>query len=127
MAKAAKITIAEVEEVVEVGEIDPDRVHLPGIFVHRIVKGQKFEKRIERLQVRKCEESSNSIVANNPGAILRERIARRAAMEFKNGMYGILFAWMMFFILVKLLRNFSLIKGSKLGNWNACSCFQLHS
>jgi 3-oxoacid CoA-transferase subunit A len=52
-AAAGKITIAEVEEIVEVGELDPDHVHTPGIFVHRVVKGEKYEKRIERRTVRK--------------------------------------------------------------------------
>ena len=51
MATAAKITIAEVEEIVEVGELDPDHIHTPGIFVQRIFKGEKFEKRIERRTV----------------------------------------------------------------------------
>jgi 3-oxoacid CoA-transferase/3-oxoacid CoA-transferase subunit A len=52
-AQAAKITVAEVEELVEVGELDPDTIHTPGIFVQRIVKGASFEKRIERRTVRK--------------------------------------------------------------------------
>jgi 3-oxoacid CoA-transferase subunit A len=52
MATAAKITIAEVEHLVEPGEIDPDHVVTPGIFVHRIVVGEYFEKRIERRTVR---------------------------------------------------------------------------
>lgn len=47
MAKAAKITIAEVEEIVDLGCIPPEAVHLPGIFVDRIVLGTKYEKRIE--------------------------------------------------------------------------------
>lgn len=47
MAKAAKITIAEVEEIVPVGTLSPSEIHLPGIFVHRLVKGEKYEKRIE--------------------------------------------------------------------------------
>ncbi|MGE3974784.1 MAG: CoA transferase subunit A [Bdellovibrionales bacterium] len=51
-ATAGKITIAEVEEIVEVGELDPDQVHTPGIYVQRIFKGQ-FEKRIENRTVRK--------------------------------------------------------------------------
>ncbi|MBD8034335.1 MULTISPECIES: CoA transferase subunit A [Solibacillus] len=51
-AMAAKITIVEVEELVEVGEIDPDFIHLPGIYVQRIVVGQNYEKRIERLVVK---------------------------------------------------------------------------
>lgn len=47
MAKAAKVTIVEVEEIVELGSIAPDQVHLPGIYVDRIVLGEKYEKRIE--------------------------------------------------------------------------------
>ena len=47
-AMAAKTTIAEVEELVDVGKLEPDQIHLPGIYVHRIFKGEKFEKRIER-------------------------------------------------------------------------------
>ncbi len=52
-ATAAKVTIAEVEEIVEVGALDPDHIHTPGIFVHRIFQGQSFEKRIERRTVSK--------------------------------------------------------------------------
>jgi len=52
MCKAAKVTIAEVEEIVPVGSLSPDEVHVPGIFVHRIVKGDTFEKRIEVRHVR---------------------------------------------------------------------------
>ena len=51
MAMAGKITIAEVEELVQPGELDPNQVHTPGIFVQRIFKGQKFEKRIEQRTV----------------------------------------------------------------------------
>jgi 3-oxoacid CoA-transferase subunit A len=54
MATAARITIAEVEELVEVGSLDPDHVHTPGIFVHRIFQGERYEKRIERRTVRKA-------------------------------------------------------------------------
>lgn len=53
MATAAKITVAEVEELVEVGELEPDQVHTPSIFVKRIVKGERYEKQIERRTVRK--------------------------------------------------------------------------
>ena len=52
MAMAGKITIAEVEEIVEVGELDPNFVHTPGIFVDRIFQGDRFEKRIEQRTVR---------------------------------------------------------------------------
>lgn len=47
MAKAAKVTVAEVEEIVDLGDIDPDEVHLPGIYVDKVIKGETFEKRIE--------------------------------------------------------------------------------
>lgn len=53
VAMAGKITVAEVEEIVELGEMDPDAVHLPGIFVDRIVVVPNPEKRVERLSVRK--------------------------------------------------------------------------
>lgn len=52
MAMAGKITIAEVEELVPAGELDPNEIHTPGIFVQRIFKGEKFEKRIEQRTVR---------------------------------------------------------------------------
>ena len=47
MCKAGKICIAEVEEIVEVGEIDPEHVHIPSIYVQRVILGEKFGKRIE--------------------------------------------------------------------------------
>jgi 3-oxoacid CoA-transferase len=47
MAKAAKCTIVEVEEIVETGQIGPDEIHVPGIYVDRIIKGASYEKRIE--------------------------------------------------------------------------------
>lgn len=52
MATAGRITIAEVEEIVEVGSLDPDAVHLPGVYVQRILKGEHYEKWIERRTVR---------------------------------------------------------------------------
>ena len=52
MAMAGKITIAEVEELVEPGELDPDQIHTPGIYVHRIFKGAHYQKRIEHRTVR---------------------------------------------------------------------------
>jgi 3-oxoacid CoA-transferase subunit A len=53
MAMAGKITVAEVEELVPAGELDPNFIHTPGIFVQRIFQGDKFEKRIEQRTVRK--------------------------------------------------------------------------
>ncbi|MFX8727510.1 CoA-transferase, partial [Acinetobacter baumannii] len=51
---AGKITVAEVEEIVEVGALDPDQIHTPGIFISRIVLNDKPEKRIEQRTVRKA-------------------------------------------------------------------------
>ena len=53
MAMAGKITVVEVEELVEPGDLDPDQIHTPGIFVHRIFQGSSYEKRIEQRTVRK--------------------------------------------------------------------------
>lgn len=53
MAMAGKITIAEVEELVEPGQLDPNQIHTPGIFIQRIFEGQGYEKRIEQRTVRK--------------------------------------------------------------------------
>jgi len=52
MAMAGKVTIAEVEELVAVGALDPDHIHTPGIYVHRIFQGKDYEKRIEQRTVR---------------------------------------------------------------------------
>ena len=53
MAMAGKITVAEVEELVPAGELDPNNIHTPGIYVHRIFQGKEYEKRIEQRTVRK--------------------------------------------------------------------------
>jgi 3-oxoacid CoA-transferase subunit A len=55
MAMAGKITIAEVEELVPAGELDPNIIHTPGIYVHRIFQGKNYEKRIEQRTVRKVK------------------------------------------------------------------------
>ena len=52
MATAGRVCVAEVEELVPVGTLDPDHIHTPGIFVNRIVRGPSFEKRIEKRTVR---------------------------------------------------------------------------
>lgn len=52
MAMAGRVTIAEVEELVPAGELDPDQIHTPGIYVHRIFQGREYEKRIEQRTVR---------------------------------------------------------------------------
>ena len=53
IATAGRITVAEVEELVEVGELDPDQVHTPGVFIQRIFQGSRYEKRIEQRTVQK--------------------------------------------------------------------------
>ena len=79
IAKAGKVCIAEVEQLVQPGEIAPDEIHLPGIYVNRIIQGQKYEKRIVKLTL--SGDVDTEIDAS------RERIAKRAALEFRDGMY----------------------------------------
>jgi 3-oxoacid CoA-transferase subunit A len=63
MATAGRITVAEVEELVEVGTLDPDQIHTPGIYVQRIVRGARYTKMIEKRTVRKREGSSHAVVS----------------------------------------------------------------
>jgi 3-oxoacid CoA-transferase len=79
MATAARVTIAEVEELVAPGGLPPDSIHVPGIFVQRIFQGAGYEKRIEKLTLR-----GEAGVDSDPR---RERIVRRAAREMKDGFY----------------------------------------
>lgn len=90
MAGAAEITVAEVEEIVQPGELDSNHIHVPGILVDRIYKGPVFEKKIEKL----VQSTDQGIVV--VGAVkmksdadlkIREKIAKRAAQELENGMY----------------------------------------
>jgi 3-oxoacid CoA-transferase len=81
VAMAGKITIAEAEEIVEAGSIHPDDIHLPGIYVHKVIMATRNEKRIERL--REFEPSGRAKIQVGG----RERIMRRVAKEFKDGMY----------------------------------------
>jgi 3-oxoacid CoA-transferase subunit A len=57
MCGAATITVAEVEELVPVGSLDPNQIHIPGIFVQRIFEGKDYEKRIEKRTVRQKTQS----------------------------------------------------------------------
>lgn len=87
MAKAARLTIVEAEEIVEVGEIGPMEVDLPGIYVDRVVPAT-VEKNIEFMKLR--EEKTEGKVSGekkSEAVLRRERIARRAAEELKNGFY----------------------------------------
>ncbi|CAH0023560.1 unnamed protein product [Clonostachys rhizophaga] len=83
MAKAAKLTIVEAEHIVEVGEIDPNQVDLPGIFVDRIVPSTA-DKQIEVLKLREEGVDPKSV---SPAQQKRLRIAGRAAKELKHGYY----------------------------------------
>src|ERR1700704_2978500 len=79
IATCGKVTVAEVEELVEVGSLDPDQIHTPGIYVDRIVKGAKFEKRIEFRTVAGSAGKKDSPI--------RELMAKRAAQELRDGFY----------------------------------------
>lgn len=86
MAKASDITIVEVEEIVDAGEIHPDDIHLPGIYVDRIFKGIP-SRRIERLTIEDDQSSIGDESSLDPASKKRILIAKRAAQEFRDGMY----------------------------------------
>jgi len=80
IATCGKVCVAEVEQLVEVGELDPDQIHTPGIFVDRIIQGAKYEKRIEFRTVQ-------GAAASKKDSPIRERMAQRAAQELRDGYY----------------------------------------
>lgn len=84
LAGASKTCIVEVEEIVEPGELDPDHIHLPACFTHRIVKGEVYEKRVERRVIYQPGKKVEILGANKEA---RERIVKRATQEIKDGMY----------------------------------------
>ncbi|KAF7561325.1 hypothetical protein G7046_g2819 [Stylonectria norvegica] len=87
MAKAAKLTIVEAENIVAIGSIDPNDVDLPGIYVDRIVPATA-EKQIELLRLKEDGAKDGAKkVTKTDATIRRERIARRAAKELKEGFY----------------------------------------
>ena len=79
IATCGKLTVAEVEELVEVGELDPDQIHTPGIYVDRIIQGARYEKRIEFRTVAGSAGKKDSPI--------RELMAKRAAQELRDGFY----------------------------------------
>lgn len=85
MAKAAKVTIVEAENIVPTGTIAPDDIHLPGIYVDRIVKATK-DKILESKNLRQ-EASSESASSKSDAAARRDRIAKRASKELHEGFY----------------------------------------
>ncbi len=79
IATCGKVTVAEVEELVEVGELDPDQIHTPGIYVDRIIQGARYEKRIEFRTLAGATGKKDSPI--------RELMAKRAAKELQDGFY----------------------------------------
>ncbi|GIZ48795.1 hypothetical protein CKM354_001184200 [Cercospora kikuchii] len=88
MARNAKQTIVEAEHIVEPGEIDPAAVHVPGIYVQKVIQSTT-PKEIEKVvNAKSPEELKAGALGSGDSASKRERIVRRAAKEFKNGMYA---------------------------------------
>jgi 3-oxoacid CoA-transferase len=88
MARNARLTIVEAEHIVEPGEIEPMAVHVPGIYVDRVIQANA-EKRMEKIvNAKDPEEALKGVLGTDDAANKRERIVRRAAKEFKNGMYA---------------------------------------
>lgn len=86
MARSARMTIVEAEEIVGVGELDPNHIHLPGIYVNRVVKSET-PKRIEIETLREEKSDSGAAPTKSESRLRRERIVKRAAKELKHGMY----------------------------------------
>jgi len=84
MATAALITVAEAEEIVEAGELDPDEIHVPGVYITKVIKGEKYNKIIEKLVF---DKSSSKGAAPSKGQAVRDKIAKRACKEIRDGMY----------------------------------------
>jgi len=87
MARNAKMTIVEAEHIVEPGEIEPVAVHVPGIYVKRVIQSNS-EKRIEKVINAKDPADAIGALGSGDAGSKRERIVKRAAKEFKNGMYA---------------------------------------
>jgi 3-oxoacid CoA-transferase len=87
MGRNAKMTIVEAEHIVEPGEIEPAAIHLPGIYVKRVIQSTT-PKNIEKFTFAKEEGEDTAALGKGDTAAKRERIVRRAAKEFKNGMYA---------------------------------------
>merc|ERR1711887_409836 len=84
MCTAGKVTIVEVEELVD--EIPPDQVHVPGIYIQRVCVSDHFEKRIEKRTITAASDAKPK--PPSAGQKMRERIIRRATLEFEDGMYA---------------------------------------
>ena len=86
MAKAGRTCIVEVEEIVPTGELDPEHIHLPSVYVHRLFKGSNYQKPIE-FRMTHVPGQPVQIPGKGDAVIGRERIIRRAAKEIEDGMY----------------------------------------
>ncbi|XP_073821516.1 succinyl-CoA:3-ketoacid-coenzyme A transferase, mitochondrial-like [Musca autumnalis] len=86
MCRAAKVTIVEVEEIVPAGSLNPDHIHVPGIYVKRLIKGTNYKKPLDNLTLR--ENVDDKSKPPTAAQRVRERIAKRVAMEFRHGMYA---------------------------------------
>ena len=86
MATAGRTCIVEVEEIVPTGSLDPEHIHLPSVYVDRLIKGEKYEKPIEFRMIH-VPGQPVQIPGKGDAVIGRERMVRRAAKEVEDGMY----------------------------------------
>ncbi|ESO01959.1 hypothetical protein HELRODRAFT_188533 [Helobdella robusta] len=84
-AKAAKVCIVEVEEIID-GALPPENIHLPGVYVQRLLKGALYAKKIERRTTKEKLKASSGVSGSRK--LVMDQIIRRAALEFKDGMYA---------------------------------------
>ena len=87
MASAGKICIAEVEQLVEIGELNPNEIHVPGIYVQRIFEGKNYEKRIEQRTVKQSENDNDLQLFEFGKGLTKFGIAKRIAQELHDGYY----------------------------------------
>ncbi|KAH8617877.1 putative Coenzyme A transferase [Trypanosoma vivax] len=87
VGQCGQTVVAEVEELVDNGQLDPNEVHLPGVYVDRVVVPEPYEKLIEKRTVSKRGGAQKLAKPSSPEEETRQHIARRAALEFADGMY----------------------------------------
>lgn len=87
MAAAGRVCIAEVEELVPAGELDPNEIHVPGIYVQRIFEGKNYEKRIEQRTTTGVKKQENAVSLAGNSGLDKNQIAKRIAKELRDGYY----------------------------------------
>ena len=87
MAAAGTVCIAEVEELVPAGELDPNEIHVPGIYVQRIFEGKNYEKRIEQRTTTGVKKQENAVSLAGNSGLDKNQIAKRIAKELRDGYY----------------------------------------